>query len=181
MATSSNYSCVLRRRPLRLLITASGCDKRCLREGDFVVVDEYGRGVEPGTQRPSAETMLHVAIADQDGIGAVLHTHSLWGTILSDRHYQDGELTIQGYEMLKGLTGVTTHEHQERVEIFENTQDIPELAGRVRAALADRTPPERHALLIRRHGLYTWGRNLAEARRHVEVLEFLFEVIGRGR
>jgi methylthioribulose-1-phosphate dehydratase len=41
--------------------------------------------------------------------------------------------------------------------------------------------PNVHGFLIRRHGLYTWGRDLDEAKRHVEILEFLFEVIGRKR
>jgi len=36
-----------------------------------------------------------------------------------------------------------------------------------------------HAFLLRRHGLYTWGRDLKEAKRHVEILEFLFEAVGR--
>jgi methylthioribulose-1-phosphate dehydratase len=179
LATSSNFSCLLQRRPFRLLITASGCDKGRLEDKDFVIVDDAGQALEPGP-RPSAETQLHVALAEQPGVGAVLHTHSIWGTILSERSYQKGELTIKGYEMLKGLAGVNTHEHQERLAIFPNTQDIPELAARFRAALADTGPPRPHAFLIRRHGLYTWGQDLDEARRHVEVLEFLFEVLGRS-
>ena len=49
----------------------------------------------------------------------------------------------------------------------------------VEAVLADH--PNAHGFLIRRHGLYTWGRDLAEAKRQVEILEFLFEVMGRKR
>ena len=179
LGTSSNYSIVLGRDPLRLLLTASGKDKRRLGPGDFVVVDGDGKAVEPATQKPSAETMLHVAIARQTDARSVLHTHSVWGTVLSDLHAPAGGFAVEGYEMLKGLSGVTTHEHRQWVEVFDNTQDIPELAQRVRQRLGDAADPLRHGFLICRHGLYTWGRDLDEARRHVEILEFLFEVLGR--
>jgi methylthioribulose-1-phosphate dehydratase len=65
------------------------------------------------------------------------------------------------------------------VRIFENTQHIPDLAEQVREAFADAERPLRHGYLIRRHGLYTWGRDLEEARRHIEIFEFLFEVTAR--
>jgi methylthioribulose-1-phosphate dehydratase len=86
-------------------------------------------------------------------------------------------LAIQGYEMLKGLEGVHTHEHREWVPILENDQDMTRLADNVATTL--REHPESHAFMLRRHGLYTWGEDLAQAVRHVEVLEFLFESIGR--
>jgi methylthioribulose-1-phosphate dehydratase len=92
-----------------------------------------------------------------------------------------GFLEISGYEMLKGLAGVTTHEHRLRVDIFQNTQDIPALAREVERRLRDATNPLRHAFLIAGHGLYTWGNDLPEARRHIEVLEFLFEVVARKK
>jgi methylthioribulose-1-phosphate dehydratase len=179
LGTSSNYSVVLSHEPLRLLLTASGKDKRRLGPSDFVVVDEDGQAVEPASLKPSAETMLHVVLAKQPNVRAVLHTHSIWGTVLSDLHAPAGGLHIEGYEMLKGLAGVTTHDHRQWVEVFDNSQDIPALANRVRQRLNDATNPLRHGFLIRGHGLYTWGRDLDEARRHVEIFEFLFEVVGR--
>jgi methylthioribulose-1-phosphate dehydratase len=177
--TSSNYSVVLRREPLTLLLTASGKDKGRLGPADFVAVDGDGRPVEAGAPRPSAETALHLVLARRPGVGAVLHTHSVWGTVLSDLYAADGGFWVEDFEMLKGLDGVTTHEHRQRVEIFENTQDIPALARQVGRRLDDAADPLRHGFLIRRHGLYTWGRDVDEARRHVEVFEFLFEVVGR--
>lgn len=124
------------------------------------------------------ERASHVAVVRTRGAGAVLHTHSIWTTVLTDAT-EACEISIQGYEMLKGLANVTTHEHEERVPILENAQDMPRLALDVEAVLAAR--PGAHAFLLRRHGLYTWGRDLAEAVRHVEILEFLFEVVGRSR
>lgn len=181
VGTSSNYSVLLSRDPFRLLITASGKDKGHLGEHDFVVVDESGRAVDSADPKPSAETLLHVVAAQRPGVGAVLHTHSVWATMLSDLHHVDGGLAIEGYEMLKGLDGYTTHESRLWVDIFENTQDIPALAVEVRRRMSDSELPLRSGYLIRRHGLYTWGRDLAEAKRHVEIFEFLFEVIGRTR
>jgi methylthioribulose-1-phosphate dehydratase len=177
LGTSGNFSVVLAREPLRLGMTRSGAAKGALTVADFVEVDESASAVHPGRGRPSAEAQLHVEIALARGAGAVLHTHSVWSTIVSDRHAAASGLAIGGYEMLKGLDGVTTHEHQEWLPILENDQDIARLAGRVRAVLAQH--PACHGFLLRRHGLYTWGATLPEAVRHVEALEFLLETVGR--
>ena len=174
--TSGNFSATVSRDPLRLAITTSGIDKGTLTAGDIVEIDQHGRAVA-GTGRPSAEASLHLAIARARGAGAVLHTHSIWSTILSDAD-EDG-LGIEGYEMLKGLDGVSSHEHREWLPVLENTQDWAAAAPQVERVLAEH--PQAHGFLIRRHGLYTWGGDLARARRHLEVFEFLFEVIGRKR
>jgi methylthioribulose-1-phosphate dehydratase len=165
---------------LELLITASGKDKGRLDRNDFVRVDDQGEPVAGGQPKSSAETLLHVVAADALGVGAVLHTHSVWGTLLSEHYFQEGGFWIEDYEMLKGLDGVATHEHREWIEIFDNTQDIAALAELVRPRLIDPQRPLTHGYLIRRHGLYTWGRDLAEARRHIEIFEFLFECVGRS-
>lgn len=178
VGTSSNYSVVLDRSPLELLVTASGKDKGQLGRGDFVRINSEGKPSLPGQPKSSAETMLHVILARRPDVGAVLHTHSVWGTLLSELHHAAGGFEIEGYEMLKGLSGIQTHEHRLWVEIFENTQDIPALAQQVQRRLDDANPLV-HGYLIRRHGLYTWGRDLDEARRHIEIFEFLFEVMGR--
>ncbi len=177
LGTSGNFSAVVARDPLRLAITTSGVDKGSLTAGQIVEIDERGKAVA-GSGRPSAEVGLHLAIARARGAGAVLHTHSVWSTILSDAATEDG-LAIEGYEMLKGLDGVATHEHREWLPLLDNTQDWAAAVPQVEAMLAEH--PAAHGFLIRQHGLYTWGRDLAEAKRHVEILEFLFEVMGRKR
>ena len=176
LGTSGNFSAVVGRNPLTLAITTSGVDKGVLEPGHIVEIDERGR-VVGGAGTPSAEATLHLAIVRSRGAGAVLHTHSIWSTILSGT--AGDSLAIDGYEMLKGLDGVHTHEHREWLPILENTQDWPAAVPRIEAKL--REHPEVHGFLIRRHGLYTWGRDLAAARRQVEVFEFLFEVLGRNR
>jgi methylthioribulose-1-phosphate dehydratase len=175
LGTSSNYSVVLGRSPLRVLITASGRDKGCLAVEDFTVVDADGRQVEETSPRPSAETLLHAALARRSDVGSVLHTHSVPATVLSDAHFAAGTVQIAGFEMLKGLAGVTTHDTRIAIPILDNTQDMPALARIVSARFGENAPG--YAFLVRGHGLYTWGRDLDEARRHVEILEFLFEVL----
>lgn len=180
VGTSSNYSLVLQPDPLELLVTASGMDKGRLRRADFVRVAADGQPTEAGQPKASAETLLHCVAAQQPQVGAVLHTHSIWGTLLSEHFYEDGGFDIEGFEMLKGLAGVRTHDTTFRVEIFDNTQDIPALAAAVQDRLNDAQHPLTHGYLIRRHGLYTWGQDVDEARRHIEIFEFLFESVARS-
>ena len=177
LGTSGNFSAVVSHDPLRLAITVSGVDKGLMTEHDIVEIDERG-AVVAGSGKPSAEASLHLAVARARGAGAVLHTHSIWSTILSDTATTGG-LEIEGYEMLKGLGGVATHDHREWLPILDNTQDWVSAVPRVESILKEQ--PHAHGFLIRKHGLYTWGRDLADAKRQVEILEFLFEVMGRKR
>jgi len=176
LGTSGNFSAVVSAEPLRLLITASGVDKGRLTTDQFVQVDGDGR-VVAGEGRPSDETKLHLTILRRRPAMAVLHTHSVWSTTLSALLINESGIEIAGYEMLKGLAGVTTHEHREWLPILDNSQDMDELASQLEETLHRR--PDAHGFLLRGHGLYTWGRSLSEARRHIEILEFLLEVIGR--
>ncbi len=182
VGTSSNYSMVIDRDPLKILITASGKDKGQLEAADFVVVDQNAQPVSQGQPKSSAETWLHVVAAlHGNNVGAVLHTHSVWGTVLSDLFADQGGFWISGYEMLKGLQGVPSHEHRQWVPIYENTQDIAALAEAVQPEFENPQHPPLHGFLMRNHGLYTWGDSLFAARRHIEIFEFLFECVARRR
>jgi methylthioribulose-1-phosphate dehydratase len=154
-------------------------DKGRLRRCDFVRVGDNGLATTDGQPKSSAETGLHVVAARQPGVGAILHTHSIWSTLLSDYYCAQGGFEIEGYEMLKGLSGIATHQTSVWIEIFDNTPDIPALSEKVAERFSDSKRPLRHGYLIRRHGLYTWGRDLNEARRHIEIFEFLFECVAR--
>ena len=177
LGTSGNFSIVTSRDPLRLAITPSGVFKGSLASAGILEIDASGRSLR-GEGRPSAEAALHGEIVRRRGAGAVLHTHSVWSTLLSERHQPHGGLAVEGYEMLKGLEGVRTHDHREWVPIVENDQDMARLARRIADLLT--AEPACHAFLLRRHGLYTWGNTLFEAVRHVEILEFLLEATGRS-
>lgn len=177
LGTSGNLSVLSRREPLNFWITASGNAKGNLDETHFLEVNNNGETLD-GSGRPSAETPIHLALYRLlPNVGSVMHTHSVWGTILSDQFFEKGGIEIEGYEMLKGLSGVATHTHKEIVPVIENSQDYVALAGVIENAI--RGNPDIHGIYLHRHGLYTWGRDITEARRHVEIFEFLFEVIGR--
>ena len=178
-ATSSNYSVRLSSDPLRLLVTASGMHKDRLGPDDFVVVGPDGLPAEPTDHKSSAETMLHVVLAEAANAGAVLHTHSVWGTLLSDRCGPDGVVTLSGYEMLKALPGISTHDTSVDLAVFPNTQDIAALAEELRSRIAAGDDAVRCGFLIHKHGLYTWGDDLDAARACLEAIEFLFECEGR--
>ncbi|HET9994750.1 MAG TPA: methylthioribulose 1-phosphate dehydratase [Candidatus Acidoferrum sp.] len=177
LGTSGNFSAVASREPLRLAITSTGLDKGGLVAAQFIEMDDHANVVR-GDGRPSAEALLHLTIVRERNAGAVLHTHSVWSTVLSASHAPLGGIALEGYEMLKGLEGVRTHKHREWVPILENSQDMMELAERVSKTLQE--APDVHGFLLKGHGLYTWGESLQEAKRHVEILEFLMEVLVRS-
>ena len=177
LGTSGNFSAVLARNPFRICITASGLEKGKLDDKSFLELDENSDVVR-GLSKPSAETAVHQTLYRVfPDIQSVMHTHSVWGTILSDHFFDSGAIEIEGYEMVKGLAGVKTHEHREVVPIIENSQDYDLLSGQIENVV--RSNERIHGIYLRRHGLYTWGETVTEARRHVEIFEFLFEVIGR--
>jgi len=178
VGTSGNLSAVVDREPLRLAVTPSGVDKGEFSPAQVLLTDEQSRVVSDHLAKPSDESPLHVRIVKEHGAGAVIHTHSIWNTILSDRHAGDGGLGIEGYEMLKGLQGVKTHQHREWLPIIENSQDMLALAESISDTLGKNK--DAHGILLRGHGLYSWGRDLLQAKRHVEILEFLLEVLGRS-
>jgi methylthioribulose-1-phosphate dehydratase len=180
LGTSSNYSIVVGRDPLRLVVTASGKHKEMLTPFDFVLTDEMGQPTCAGQPKSSAETLLHCVVAKAiPEVGAILHTHSVWSTVLSNYFADQAGFTIEGFEMLKGLSGIGTHETSHWVNIFPNTQDIPVLAQQVEEKIGDPNQGLTHGYLIHQHGLYTWGKDIAEARRQIEIYEFLFECVAR--
>jgi methylthioribulose-1-phosphate dehydratase len=173
-ATSGNFSV---RSDGRIFITPTGLDKGTLTPADLLEIDLEGRAVS-GRGRPSAETSLHTVIyRERIHARAILHVHTVWNTLLSGKFAAIGHVRLAGYELLKGLASVATHEHVERVPIIENTQVYTALAEHLSGVLHENA--DAHGVLLSRHGLYTWGESVAEARRHLEVLEFLFEVEGR--
>lgn len=177
LGTSGNFSARISKKPLRLCITASGNEKGKLDETHFLEIDDNAEVLQ-GFGSPSAETLLHLTIYRSfPNTRSILHTHSVWGTILSDVYFEKGYIEIEGYEMLKGLVGVKTHEHTEQVPIVENSQDYVALSHVIENVF--RENPKCHGVYLRRHGLYTWGESISEAKRHIEIFEFLFEVLGR--
>lgn len=167
-ATSGNFSARLSGG--NIAITVSGRHKGRLSLDDIMLIDVEGRSLDG--KQPSAETRLHISLYRRyPGVRAVLHPHSLNATLIS--RFFGTELALEGYELLKALSGIKTHETRIVIPIFRNDQDIPRLAAAVDNYL------ERHegvyGYVIAGHGLYTWGASVSEALRHLEALEFLFD------
>jgi len=168
-ATSSNFS--MRIDDKLVAVTISGRDKGALTVSDVMAVDLDGHALDPALH-PSAETALHLQIYRREpDAGAVLHTHSHNQTVASRLFASKGVVALHGWELQKAVTGYTTHDSELDVPVFPNSQDMRDIEGRV-DAWRDAGKPL-YAYLIDGHGLYTWGRSMAEARRHLEALEFL--------
>ena len=175
--TGGNFSCVSRKEPLELLMAPSGVDKGSIQPQDLILVNGEAQVIE-GSGAASAETLLHLEIVKRTGAGAVLHTHSQAATLLSRRALKgaegmdtDAAVQIQGLEMLKGLTGLRSHDCSIAIPVLANDQDLRRLSQTASPRLEEAP----HGLLIAGHGLYAWGHDLFSARRHLEILEFLLE------
>ncbi len=174
--TGGNFSAVISRTPLTLLMAPSGIDKGLVQPEDLIEVDGEGTVVQ-GKGRTSAETLLHLTVVKETGAGAVLHTHSVFNTLLSEYYADRGKIMLSGYEMLKGLEGIQNHEETVTIPVVPNSQDMKILSQSVRPFLSDTA--RSYGFLVVGHGLYTWGDTLFHARRHLEILEFLFELTYR--
>jgi len=156
-----------------IAITASGIDKARLHERHLMRI----RIDAPPPRNASAETALHLASYRRDGaLRAILHVHSLNATLISRRFAAEGAVRIEGFELAKAFAGVTTHETPITVPVFQNSQDVAALAETVEARLARPCAGDRLApgYLLAGHGLYAWGRDMAETLRHLEAFDFLF-------
>ncbi|MGC6483841.1 MAG: methylthioribulose 1-phosphate dehydratase [Synechococcus sp.] len=169
--TGGNFSIVTQRSPLTLLMAPSGVDKGTVDIDMLIEVNDQAKVVK-GKGKASAETLMHLKIVEICGSSAVLHTHSINSTLLSREAYGQGQITLEGWEMLKGLRGITTHDTQVNLPIIANDQNLTRLSTNAESVL-NNAP---YGLLVAGHGLYAWGDTLQEAKRHVEILEFLLEL-----
>jgi len=172
-ATSSNFSARVDQE--RILVTVSGKDKGTLTDDDFMLVNYQGQPVDSDpNKKPSAETLLHTQLYNwHQDIQVVLHTHSVNATVLSMKLDQQDHLRLDGYEVLKAFPSITSHEVSVDLPIFDNTQDISALSELVDNACHQGI--DIPGYLIRGHGLYAWGNSFAEAKKHIEALEFFLE------
>jgi len=169
--TGGNFSVVQQRHPLQLLMAPSGVDKGEVQADQLIVVDGAGNVVN-GEGKASAETALHLRIVEANNAGAVLHTHSVPGTVLS-RHYEDkGEVALEGWEMLKGLDSISTHATSINIPVISNSQSMQDLGNAIAPSLTSAPC----GFLVAGHGLYAWGADLEASKRHLEILEFLLNV-----
>lgn len=179
-ATSTNYSFLNSREPFSVAVSRSGRDKGLFQADDFLLVNARGTALAGyEDMRPSAETLLHTQLyAYNRDIEFVLHSHESNTAVLSRYYVQAGYPSIEfsGYEILKALGSISTHEVSVSLPIFANTQDIPVLAEQLTRYFEKKAlDPQAWAYLIEGHGLYTWGRSFEEAKRHIEAWTYLLD------
>jgi methylthioribulose-1-phosphate dehydratase len=170
LGTSGNLSIRVSESPLQFLITASGLDKGSLQASDILLMGENSQLMESAQLKPSAETSIHEGVYRKLGPGAVYHVHSVSAALITQLYEDKTNVSFTGLEMIKGLDIWDTSAVVD-VPILENLPSIPDLASEIVRG-ADRSVP---GVLIRRHGLYAWGANPFEAKRHVEIFEYLFQ------
>lgn len=170
-ATAGNFS--VRLGEDLFAITVSGKHKGDLTLDDVILINSEG-SPQNTNKKASAETSLHTLIYRlYPHVGAVLHTHSVNGTVLSRIVAPLSSLVTEGYEIHKVFPGIKTHESRLELPIFENTQDYLALSEQVSEYLASH--PQTFGFFLRGHGLYTWGKDITEAKIRTEAFEFLFE------
>lgn len=176
--SSGNFSLLLARKPLRLCITAAGNEKGTLDETNFLEIDDDAEILQ-GFGRPADETLLHLSIYRlRPKARCVLYSQTIWGLMLSDRFFVDGSIALAGYEILKGLPGISGHEDIARIPIVENSSDQIALSHVIENVLIENKAA--HGVYIRRHGLYCWGETVGEVKRQIDILEFMFELVARS-
>jgi len=174
-ATSTNYSVRLPAdaAPAYCAITSSGVDKGTIEVEHILSVNQHGSAIVADGLKPSAETPLHLLLYRTMGAGAVLHTHSLPAALLSYLARDEGHVLLSGWELLKGLSGIDTHEVGISLPVFPNSQDMQALSTLVERSLSSERAC--YGFLLAGHGLYAWGKDIPEARRHLEVIEYLLQ------
>lgn len=171
-ATSSNFS--FKEDDNTIIISRSGVDKSVFSTSDLIAIDRKGALIGPKDSKSSAETLIHCKLYDfYPNCQSVLHTHSVYGTVLSRLHAKDGHISFSGYEVQKAFKGIDTHESETIIPIIANDQDMQRFAGELEKLL--KKSSNIPGFLIEGHGLYAWGESIAEAKRVIEALEFLFE------
>jgi len=137
---------------------------------------------KPLDLKPSACTPLFLA-AFERGAGCCIHTHSQWCvlvTLLVEKmHGKEACFEISNIEQIKGIPkgrGEGMHNFHDtlRVPIIENTAFEEDLTGSLEKAMEQY--PDTYAVLVRRHGIYVWGDNVAKAKTQCESLDYLFQL-----
>lgn len=155
-------------------ITASGKDKSKSTPEDFLFVDQNGKPVETTSLKPSAETVIHCEIYRLTGCGAIFHTHTVFNNLVSELFWGRRSVPVEGVELIKGFN-IWDEDAVINIPILSNFADVPRIVPEISERMESRIP----GILLRKHGIYAWGRDAFEAKRHLEAFEFLFEYVYR--
>lgn len=169
-----------------IVMAPSGVQKERMRAEDMFVLDGAGVVVHTPAARPppykppklSECAPLFMAAYELRGAGAVLHGHSMNAFLATLLDPEASELRLTHIEMIKGIAGQGFYSLH-AVPIIENTARECELTDRLRAAIE--AYPQANAVLVRRHGVYVWGKNWIEAKTQFECYDYLFEAAVKMR
>jgi methylthioribulose-1-phosphate dehydratase len=163
-----------------IYIAPSGLQKERLKTEDMFVVDineQLISGPDPNRNLKQSEcTPLFMTAYRLRSAGAVIHSHSInavLATLISDGN----EFRITHQEMIKGIKKGSTHESHRFddtliVPIIENTPFERDLTDRMVEAI--NSYPNTNAVLVRRHGVYVWGKTWQMAKSMAECYDYLF-------
>lgn len=151
-------------------VTSSGKDKSKSTPEDFLLVNEQSLPIEPTKLKPSAETQIHSEIYRLTGCGAIFHVHTIYNNLISELYWERGSIPIDGVELIKAFNNWEENA-QIDIPILPNYANIAKIAQLVEPSLIPAIP----GIVLRKHGIYAWGANAFEAKRHLEAFEFLFE------
>ena len=158
----------------RTLMAPSGVQKELMRPEMMFELDANGdiaRYPDDKALQVSQCRPLFLAAMELRHAGAVIHAHSK-AALMATLCFGD-RVTLSKLEMMKGLRGIgydDTHE----VPIIENTAQECDLKDSLVVAM--RAFPRTHAVLVRRHGMYVWGQDWREAKRHAECYDYLLDI-----
>ncbi|WP_028610580.1 methylthioribulose 1-phosphate dehydratase [Paenibacillus harenae] len=155
-------------------ITASGKDKTVHTPEDYLFVDREGKPCESTRLKPSAETLIHCEIYRLTGAGAIFHVHTIFNNVISEYFWDRKSVPVDGVELIKGFN-IWEEEAHIDIPIVSNFAHIPSIVPEVTERIAQNIP----GILLRKHGIYAWGANAFEAKRHLEAFEFIFEYVYR--
>jgi methylthioribulose-1-phosphate dehydratase len=172
-ATSGNLSIrisEIENQKFTFAVTASGKDKSQSTPEDFLLVNERSLPTEATNLKPSAETKIHSEIYRLTGCGAIFHVHTVYNNLLSELCWEQGAIPIEGVELIKAFN-IWEEDASIKIPILPNFADIGKIAEKIEGAILPRIP----GIVLRKHGIYAWGADAFEAKRHLEAFEYLFE------
>ena len=176
LGTSGNLSFLDSHSPLVFSITGSGLDKGRLGKESFVRVAVDEKMTRKAKRHPSHEHPIHRAIYQSTDAGCVIHAHILSGLLAADMLPSNGAISLSGLEILKGL-GCKTAGDILKVPVIDNNDDVQDLADNLAQAVQLTNGLLAPAVLVRHHGMFSWGGSVFAAKRHMELLSHAFDYL----
>lgn len=145
----------------KIAITPTSVEYERLKKEEIVIID-FNQKIIEGSLSPSSESKMHIGVyKKREDVGAVIHTHSIYATILSILKIPIPPLVE---EMVRYVGG--------EIEVAKYGQSgSEELAKNALSALKDKS-----AVLLANHGTLVCGKNLDKAFKISELVERIAKI-----